>query len=709
MPPDTRESESGTEAADRAGEPDYVSKDLAERIFGVQATEGQTEDFVEHKDDLGAIYDVIHELVQLAYDKGTLEFPTATDIYRAMTENRRRAANRKPMPDQDSFRDLLLILVGQPSPFIHLTRELVFEAKQGGGPEIKVRTRYVVPSSPKENTVMRGYKTALMKSSLGLKNAMQQKLVFTNWADVQETFKETKSLDSVAAAIRQERADLLARSIFLRPPSGGDERRIEHVHAANRQLRRWLYLPLIKELQAGGALRVISCQDIRNSSTAALRSFPDLVYFNDGDRLRARYLNLCLFLISDAFKKVNDLDLFQNAYYTRKEVDKFLEECEPLAKDLLKKLQSGKEMPAPMPEFIIEAVKLSEMVRAAREAAQQKKEHEALKTIVDGIKNTANLVEIYKRGGKQRFKEQYIREIMAGRKVSGLLIGSVPSMDVVEPGRNTPLTEFDVVYALPRNEVAVQNAIDSAVDLFEKSGDKYLLELLEDILGLDRTPEDKLREFIGPKPLFELKETLRKAYSQHLTWWRRMLMFLTGSEVGVDEVAAIKQHRREKQAEALRRRRDAGMEDRRRDAKQEIKARAQENIKGGVDEKKTMANMVSFLEESWGRFAFPGRGVLEKSENLGSSFYIGKILDGADGGGAGYADIVRIPVSDGAVYGSRNYIQQHGARLKKELNAKIDELIPVLTSSKINETQKSAARRNHVLYGAVLKYLEEKS
>lgn len=706
MPEGTREKES--EAADRGGEPDYVGKDLAERIFGVLATEGQTDDFVEHKDDLSAIYDVIHELVQLAYDKGTLEFPTATDIYRALAENRRRASNRKPMPNQDAFREWLLILIGQPSPFIHMTRELVIEPKSGGGPEIKVRTRYVVPSSPKENTVMRAYKTALMKSSLSLKNAMQQKMLFTNWADVQETFKESKSLDSVTTAIRQERGDLLARSLFLRPPTGGDERQIEHVHAANRHLRRWLYLPLIKELQAGGALRVLSCQDIRNSSTASLRSFPDLAYFNDGERLRARYLNLCLFLISDAFKKVNDLDLFQNAYYARKEVDKFLEECEPLSKDLLEKLKSGKDMPAPMPEIVVEAVKLSEMVRAAQEAAQQKKEIEALKTIVDGIKNTANLVEIYKRGTKQRFKEQYIRDIVAGKKVSGLLVGSVPSMDVVEPGRNTPLSEFDVIYALPRNEIAVQNAIDAAVDLFEKSGDRYLLELLEDILGLDRTSEDKLREFIGPKPLFTLKEALRKAYSQHLTVWRRILMFLTGSEVDAQEVAAIKLDRKNKQQEALRRRRDAGLEDRRRDAKQEIAARAKENIKGGGDEKKTMANMVRLLEDAWGRFAFPGRAVLEKSEQLGTAFYIGKILDGADGGGAGYADIVRIPVGDGAVYGSRSYVQQHGGRLKKELNAKIDELIPVLTSSKISETQKSAARRNHVLYGAVLKYLEEK-
>ncbi|MCR9142103.1 MAG: hypothetical protein NXI24_07610 [bacterium] len=687
-------------------EPQFLSKDSAERLFRVQDTEGQSPDFVENRDLLAEIYETIHNLTTVAYEKGTLEFPDTGEVYRAFTGARRERGNRKALPDSEEFRGLLAILAGQSSPLIHFIREINFDKG-----EFKIKTRYATPSSSKENAIRRAYQTSLIKSGLMIRGAMQEGATTTAWGEVQSAIKTAGGLAELSVPYKAERADLLLRNLFLRPPAGADALQQGHYQKINQEQRLWLYVPLIKDLQKSGVLRVVLNNDLRESDTKNFARLPDFIYFYEADKIKARYMNLCLFLTTDSLGKYGELSLFSEAHAARSEPEALFEAGGKLVESILKNIKGGGKQPsAAEAEVFAEALKLAEIVRKQLEKKAQDDEQKALSTIADGVRKQENLVEIYRRGQRLRFEEKFLRRFLADQ-IPNMLIGTVPPRQTLGYGKNTPLEEFERVFALAKNTAATTAAIDMALDIFNKSGDDFFLNLIEEILDLDRTSETKLQQYTSPVSILKLKEALKAGYTRELPFWRRLWLMLTGGEVDPRDILEAKTRRLAEAEKRIQRHRDASAAGKRSDAQRAIKERARENMgdkKGS--ERETMQKMLQYIDSSWQKNSFPGRSALRAEKSLGSRFYIDKILDGVDGGGAGYSDILRIPVQneDGGIYITKSFLQQKGPSVKKSYDQKIDELIPILTGTKIDEVRKGAARRNHMLYSAIVKFMENR-
>ena len=687
-------------------EPQFLSKDSADRLFRVQNPGAQTADFLQHRDALAEIYETIHSLTSIAYDKGTLEFPDTADVYRAFTSNRRERGNRKPVPDMNEFRYLLAILAGQSSPLIHFVREINFD-----NGEFKIKTRYATPSSNKENAIRRAYQTSLIKSGLMIRGAIQAGATATNWSAVQTELKTVRQVTELTTPFKAERADLVLRNIFMRAPKDAGPEHQTHYQKINQELRSWLYVPLVKDLQKSGVLRVVSNNDLRGADPENFAKLPDCIYFNEAERIKARYTNLCLFLTTETLGRFGEISLFSEAHAARNDPPALFETSARLVADILTRIKTGgKNRPAPLEaEIFAEAVKLSEIIRKQIEKQAEEAEQKALAHIADGIREQANLVEIYRRGQRLRFEEKFLRRFLADQ-VPGMLIGTVPARQILGYGKNTPLEEFERVFALAKNTVATTAALDMALDIFSKSGDDFLLQLLDDLLDLDRTPEDTLRGYTSPVAILKFKAALQSGYVRKLPFWRRLWLMITGGEIDSREILEAKMQRLRETEARVQRNRESALAGKREGAKREIKDLARQNIKQAGSERETMQNMARYIDACWEKNSFPGRGTLRGETSLGSRFYIDRVLDGVDGGGAGYSDILRIPVQndDGGIYITKNFLNQKGAAVKKLYDQKIDELIPILTGTKVDEIRKGAARRNQMLYSAIVKFIESR-
>lgn len=687
-------------------EPQFLSKDSADRVFRVQDASGLSADFVENRDVLAEIYETIHNLTTIAYEKGTLEFPDTGEIYRTFTGNRRERGNRKALPDAEEFRALLAILAGQSTPLIHIVREINFDKG-----EFKIKTRYATPSSSKENAIRRAYQTSLIKSGLMIRGAMQDGATTTSWGDIQSEMKTASELSELKTPYKAERADLLLRNLFLRPPPDASPEQQAHHQKINQELRLWLYVPLIKDLQKSGVLRVVLNNDLRESDSKNFAKLPDFIYYYDAEKIRARYMNLCLFLTTDSLGKYGELSLFSDAHAARSEPETLFEAGGKLVESILANIKKGGKQPAAAEaEVFAETLKLAEIVRKQLEKKAQDDEQKALSTIADGVRKQQNLVEIYRRGQRLRFEEKFLRRFLADQ-IPNMLIGTVPPRQALGYGKNTALDEFERVFALAKSVEATTAAIDMALNVYNKSGDDFFLHLMDEILDLDRTPDEKLRSFTSPVSVLKLKEALKDGYARKLPFWRRLWLMLTGSEVDPRDVLEAKTKRLNEVEARIKRHRDSSAADKRSDAQRAIKERARENIgKQAGSERETMQKMLQHIDRCWQKNSFPGRSALRAEKSLGSRFYIDKILDGVDGGGAGYTDILRIPVQneDGGIYITKSFLQQRGTAIKKSYDQKIDELIPILTGTKVDEVRKGAARRNQMLYSAIVKFIENR-
>jgi hypothetical protein len=688
-------------------EPQFLSKDSAERVFRVQDAGGQSPDFLEHRDVLAEIYETIHNLTTVAYEKGTLEFPDTGEVYRTFTGARRERGNRKPLPDSDEFRALLAILAGQSTPLIHFVREIIFDKS-----EFKIKTRYATPSSGKENAIRRAYQTSLIKSGLMIRGAMQAGATTTNWGEVQSKLKTAADLAELKVPYKAERADLLLRNLFLRAPTDAGGEQQAHYQKINQELRRWLYVPLVKDLQKSGVLRVVLNNELRDSDARNFGKLPDFIYFYDPEKIKARYRNLCLFLTTDSLGKYGELTLFSEAHSSRGDPEALFKAGAKLVENIIKNIKGGRNQPsAAEAEIFAETLKLADIVRKHLEKKAQDGEQKALSTIADGIREQQNLVEIYRRGQRLRFEEKFLRRFLAD-EIPNILIGTVPPRQALGYGKNTPLEDFERVFALAKSTEATTTAIDMALNIFNKSGDDFFLHLMDEILDLDRTADEKLRAYTSPVAVLKLKEALKSGYAKQLPFWRRLWLMLTGSEVDPQDILEAKTQRLTETEQRIKRNRDASSAGKRDDARRAIKERARQNVseqKGS--ERETMQKMLQYIDRSWQKGSFPGRSALRAEKSLGSRFYIEKVLDGVDGGGAGYTDILRIPVQneDGGIYITKSYLQQKAGAIKKAYNKKIDELIPILTGTKVDEIRKGAARRNQILYSAIVKFIESRA
>lgn len=690
----------------KVNEPQFLSKDSADRLFRVQDTGGQTADFLEHRDVLAEIYETIHNLTTIAYEKGTLEFPDTGDVYRTFSGGRRERGNRKPLPDIAEFRYLLAILAGQSSPLIHFVREIIFEKG-----EFKIKTRYATPSSSKENAIRRAYQTSLIKSGLMIRGAMQEGATVTNWGDVQSALKTAGNLMELNVPYKAERADLLLRNIFLRTPADAEPEHQAHYQKINQEIRLWLYVPLVKDLQKSGIFRVVLNNELRASDSQNFSKVPDFIYYYDPEKIKARYMNLCLFLTTESLGKYGEISLFSEAHSVRSDPSALFEAGAKLVESILQNIKGGKQRPAPAEaEIFAEALKLAELVRKQLQKHAEDEEQKSLAAIADGIRQQQNLVEIFRRGQRLRFEEKLLRRFLSDQ-IPNMLVGTIPSRQVLGYGKNTPLDEFERVFALAKSTEATTAAIDMALNIFNKSGDDFFLHLIDEMLDLDRTPDNKLRSFTSPVAILKVKEALKSGYAKKLPFWRRLWLLITGGEIDPRDILEAKTKRLTEAENRIKRHRDTSMANKRTDAQREIKERARESAKDQKgSERETMQNMLRYIDQAWQKNSFPGRSALRAEKSLGSRFYIDKVLDGVDGGGAGYADILRISVQneDGGIYITKSFLKQKGGAIKKTYDQKIDELIPILTGTRVDEVRKGAARRNQILYSAIVKFIESR-
>ena len=677
--------------------PEVRDLDQVQRVFSTTANQSVTEDFLDHKDFLGQVYETIQGLVQLNMDKGNLEFPLAALVFKTLEGKRRDMGVRTNMPPPEEFARYLAILAAQSPPFIHTLRELVFE---GGG--IKVLTRYVGANRKVSDIVRGAYRAAEQRTALMISELTKNSSIYNNWEDL---FRELSEKGTpVGVDLTRDRADSIFRRLYLRTSTDNNEYR-ERVAFINKEIQRWIYTPLLKRLKKNNIVVVISCADIRNSGREGFERIGDLIYLNNPERIQERAFYFCQALSLPAFKQHVDIQITSQARSKLDEPREYIEIHAPMIQDLLIRIRAGMDLHPELRNVVIEAAKLTTWIQEHERQERLREELEEVKRIIQKVKARGNLVEVMRKNRPQ-FEEKYIRFLLEG-KVPGVLACTVP---FIRYHPKLKLGEMEQVFAIARERKIVGNAIDQAIELYEKSRDDFLLRVLEHILVLDKLPDDQLKEYVPPVHLVRLREALKFAYVRYLPWYSRLWVFLKGSELDSGAMAEVKQGLNSKAAVKIVGARNKNLKQDKKEAKRQVREMAGRSLAdqasevSPIDRTEAIKSIKAYLEEEWEKYNFPFKNDLARAGVGGSGFVLTSVLEELDRGG-GVDELVSIPIEGNrSVYGSREYIERHRDEIIEYCERSQEETAGMF-SSEVSEVARLAAGKNRLIYSAIMDYL----
>lgn len=671
--------------------------DQAERVFRANSRlENISEDLLNHRDAAGKIYDTIDYLITISYQKGQNQCPDLNEILLGLRATKFTREQSRLLGDTATVRRLLIGMAAHSEPFLHIIPELMFE-----NADLSIVHRYVTPSRVKDNIIDRMYKMAVDRSVLAVKGMMENGSTRTNWADVQKAARTGQSLSGLDW--RRERLDVLLKHMFL-TDNAPDEELKQQLATVNRGIQRWVQLPLINQLQRDQRIAVISCSDLRNGSTRQLARTPDLIYFNILDNIHLRFENLCEMIQTPLFAAHADKDLLHLARDARHAESEFHARCSEIAGDLVRQLQKGLELAAPLREAAIETARLFETFQNIQKQARQKEEYDRLNQILEKIRKHGTIYEIKNQKSQLRIPEKITRMILEDR-IPGALGTFVP---LIEYDSSIDLDRLDGIYAIYKHPKTIEVAINRAVELYNKTGDDSLIRILCHMLRIDQKPDEELKRFIPPVSLLQLRESLKKCYMRHMPPWKRLWLMLTGSEPSTAALEKIKSELQQQEAFRAERIVDRQFKQKQQSARQEVRDLARENIRrksndaAAPDEKEIKNEILRYLNSSWKKLQFPTARSIRSNVN-GSEFTVNKILEGAEKGLEAFADVLAIKVpGEDSIFAGRAFVRSNRDQLKETCRRKVQATRTILADPDIGRTEKSATARNQKIYNAIL-------
>ena len=683
----------------KAQGPQMLDLDSANRVFRTMVNEGMSQGFDVNKPFLSQIFDMMDRLQTdlLENDANANSFLSLGDLYDRMEENHINLGGRGKFPDRERFAYYLAILATEEPPFLHTIREFILMDGQ-----LRVKTSYVGPSQRFPDIAVKAYSAAIKRTTLILNQARKSGELFIDWDQAMRTLK---SGGIEGMGLRRERVDHVLRGLFLRPSK--DKEFTSLAGRINGELQQWLFMPLVQQLRNESVVIVIGLDDLRASGKPELKQLGNLIYLNNPQRLSQRFLHLCQLLIDTSLNSKLDAAMLSQAEKNRDDPETFLEHAGPMAEELLSRVKSGLSLAQPFLDVAIEAGKLAEWFRLRAKQQQAETELNELQVVVQKIKKFGNFLDV-RNERKLGIKDKYVRFFLED-KVPGILATTVPFMKY-DP--NFDPTEFESIYVIYKDRAITGNAIDNAVDVYQRAGDDYLLHVLDKLLGLDTVPDAQLKMYVPPVHLVRLRDALKRSYIKYLPFFPRIILRLLSSEPSEEQVVRAKKQLLARDVEKIQRIKERSFRSEKREADRQVKARARRSLADGaadvspVQRAEILGKLKPFLDGLWDRGEFPTRKQIVQNGELGTPIVLENFMKVVDKGDPAN-EIAMIPAEGSKVYGTRAYLEKNRDAVIARCEKVIAQELEATGQAGIDETTRARANRRRRLHTAVMQHVQK--
>ena len=669
-------------------------------------------EFSARKRSLAQIYETIQRYLTGAHRRSEAYYPSGDDVFEDLQIHKRTISDRAPMPSRADLEKELLLLALQSPPFIHVLRELACDPSG----RLQVITRYSAPTEKHPDKVQVSFQAVARASAEAFKLFARQNAAELPW---ERELVRGSGGDHVD--LRPGRIDRLLRMLFVAatPLLGTDA--VAALGRLNQDIQRRIILPCLQQLLRDRVVVSLSCKEMRTSAVPGSDRHTDLIFVAEGESLERRFRIVCAILESPMGRKFQNGahleralaekeqgDLSEHLYYARVGrtiVDRAVAEG------------GATSIPEGVLDAAIEAIKLGEYRHASEEKRQKEVELDAVRSILETLEKQGSVYRA-RHGDKALVPDRYIRFALADR-LPGVLAATDPFVNFHGKSVPTSLSQFTSVFLLLRDRRAVGLAIDSALEVFERTGDSYLLGVLENILGLGLRPEKEIKEFAPPLHLEKLRSALKSAYVRNLPLWRRLWLIITSSELSDQHMSVLRDDRRTEAGRRVgvlsARQEKVGVEN----AQQEVRRVARERVRAagrrGADEsresagplvqdREALGEVLQLLRAVWDRGELPvGPDVLPRM-NADRRVAAAQILELAVVGAASVRPIVAIPVPNGQhVFADGAHLKQNRESLSRSLARRLEGEEEIVIDN-VTMTRKREVRDEEAVR-AVLNYV----
>ncbi len=607
-------------------------------------------DFQAEMRALGQIYDVLQRFLIGDHRRTERYYPTTEELYSDLQLLKRTVGDKIPMPTEAEFRRLLRQLATTDPPFIHCLRELAM-----GRSGIEVLSLYTAPTEKHPDKVLVGYQSALRNSSNVLKDLLYGTALFSSWDERLKTLKNLSDLD-----LRQSRVDSFLKLLYIHdpaiPPADFDERlRLKKV---NEAINRYSFRPLIQQLYRDKMVVSYSCKEIRALSNPGMDKYSDVLLFNNPEQIQKRYFDIRQILDSHLCQDYMDRGFVDNlrARMTREEIsqeDFYFE----LAGHVIQEVTRGQTVNMDLFDLAVEVQKLSEWNRAHEKKHREDTEKNELAAMIEAVRKHGDLVRVNPRRNPA-FKDRHLKLVLTGRMPTLFWATEPPYRPV--PGQEPNPHDFEHIFLLYKDRANTGAAIQSALKLYDQTGDTYLVLLLERMLGLDETPAAELKKHIPPVFLDRLHATVNRTYAGHLPFLLRLWYTLTSTEITAEKVRSIKQRLKKQEAARVIELRQEHEEREQKSARQKVKSVARGRIQEEDRVLDALNLTIELINGHWARGHFPARIDVIDSAPEEQREPVTKVLGLVDAGAASVRAIrkIRLP-SQTDIYAGEEFLKEH--------------------------------------------------
>ena len=363
-------------------------------------------------------------------------------------------------------------------------------------------------------------------------------------------------------------------------------------------------------------------------------------------------------------------------------------------------------------DLAVEIIKLTPWSHAYEQEREKVKTRDDMKRIVALVKKHATIYNV-KPGQNQLFQDKYLRFILKGGLPS-LLSGTIPP-DVFSSDEDiVDLTAYEGIFLLYRDRKITGNAIDTAIELFEKNDDSYLLHALENLLNIGRISEPELKQYVAPAYYDRFMRALKRSYMQDLGWLQKTWLYITGGEISDEKLSKIRRQKRLQTDEKLRRLKGNRHRKDRQAAKQEVRELAQKRMQKGAgvryarEDWDLFKEMKGIVDKCWEQKRYPQDADLLEAIDAGKSQAAKGLLDLAKSGASGYSSLVRIPMASGeTVYITQEYLENSRGEILKQCQETLKEMEDA-ENDLVGLDPEIQYKRTEVLHG-IIQFLQKDS
>lgn len=655
------------------------------------------------------VYDLLQSFLTGARSSKETYYPSVEDIFADLQMHKRAISDKSPMPSESELLRTVCLMSVQSPPFLHIIREL----KPNATAPDQFITRLVAPTEKHADKVAVAYRSTTRNNLVYIKGLIR---------DLDPALPGGPAFHKIQDANpRAGRVETILGKMYITSMTGDEKAEQDDEQAdalilkrVNQSLRIKLFRPLIMDLLREKIIFSLSCQDLRNETG---HKIPDIVLFNILENIKHRYSRLVEILTHDAVKEM--VDQSTQSQMKRFQQSGHVEDAaEAAAHHILEHARGHETMPAYIIEIAAEAVRLRQWYDEKARENKKDEQKQELQIILQKLKNHKGIFRA-KNGRKINIEENYL-ELFLNESSSPVLVAADPPL--ASSGSREP-TDYDTIYLLYKDRAITGQAIQTALEAYKKTGDTFLIRILEEMLQMKSRPDSELKQFVPPAYLEQMREAIRDSYKAYLSPLEKLWLTLTGKRLTDAKIAKIQRRLDMERGEQERIQSERKSKVKTKQARKDVKDLARRRTAGSSS---ALADLASEKEASpgfdheaqellnylltqvnlmWDKNFYPDREQVMRLANNNQKEIAQKVLGLVDAGAQSTSTMIRIPVpGKGYVYAGHDYVHGHKKELIQKFKSKLDQASGVQVSGGAT-IQLATKEEDKNYYRAMLQYL----